>query len=68
MTEDGICNELKSQVFTYLDELRESGVTNMYGAPTYVREEFGVGKREAMSLVSSWMRDFEARVSAGEVS
>lgn len=68
MTEDGICNELKSQVFTYLDELRESGTTNMYGAPTYVREEFGVGKREAMSLVSSWMRDFEARVSAGEVS
>ena len=68
MTEDGICNELKSQVFTYLDELRESGTTNMYGASTYVREEFGVGKREAMSLVSSWMRDFEARVSAGEVS
>lgn len=68
MTEDGICSELKSQVFTYLDELRESGVTNMYGAPSYVREEFGVGKREAMSLVSSWMRDFEARVSAGEVS
>ena len=68
MTEDGICSELKSQVFTYLDELRESGITNMYGAPSYVREEFGVGKREAMSLVSSWMRDFEARVSAGEVS
>lgn len=68
MTEDGICSELRSQVFTYLDELRESGVTNMYGATSYVREEFGVGKREAMSLVSSWMRDFEARVSAGEVS
>ena len=68
MTEDGICSELRSQVFTYLDDLRESGVTNMYGAPSYVREEFGVGKREAMTLVSSWMRDFEARVSAGEVS
>ena len=40
MTEDGICSELKSQVFTYLDGLRESGITNMYDAPTYVREEF----------------------------
>lgn len=68
MNEDGICNELRSQVFTYLDDLRESGVTNMYGAPSYVREEFGVGKHEAISLVSSWTRDFEARVSAGEVS
>lgn len=61
--EDGICTELKSQVFTYLDELRESGTTNMYGASTYVREEFGVGKREAMYLVSSWMREFKAGVS-----
>ena len=68
MTEDGICSELRSQVFTYLDNLRESGTTNMYDAPRYVREEFGVGKREAMSLVSSWMREFDARISAGEVS
>ena len=68
MTEDGICSELRSQVFTYLDNLRESGTTNMHGAPAYVREEFGVGKREAMSLVSSWMREFDARISAGEVS
>lgn len=66
--EDGICPELRSQVFTYLDDLRESGITNMYGAPSYVREEFGVGKREAMYLVSSWMREVEARISAGEVS
>ncbi len=68
MTEDGICSELRSQVYTYLDELRESGVTTMMGAPRYVREKFGVGKHEAISLVSGWTRDFEARISAGEVS
>lgn len=68
MTEDGICSELRSQVFTYLDELRKSGDTNMMGAPRFVREKFGVGKHESYSLVGAWTRDFEARLSAGEVS
>ena len=43
---------------TYLDELRESGDTNMYGAGSYVQEEFGVSKREAKDIVLYWMRTF----------
>jgi hypothetical protein len=42
----------------YLDELRESGVTNMFGARPYVEEEFGVSKREATEILSYWMKSF----------
>ena len=30
---EGIDNELKSLAFTFLDDLRESGSMNMFGAP-----------------------------------
>ena len=30
----------KEDVLLYLDELLESGVTNMYGAGSYIQEEF----------------------------
>lgn len=43
----------------FLDELRESGETNMFGAGPYVEREFGVDKREARSIVSEWMATFE---------
>jgi hypothetical protein len=51
----------KQEVFEYLDELRESGDTNMYGAGPYVQESFGVGRREAKSLVLEWMQTFGLR-------
>lgn len=42
----------------YLDELRDSGVTNMYGAPRYVQEEFDVDFEEAGRITSYWMKTF----------
>jgi hypothetical protein len=42
----------------YLDELRESGVTNMYGAGIYVQREFGVSRSEAQDIVIYWMKTF----------
>jgi hypothetical protein len=42
--------------FNYLDDLRDSGETNMFGAPAYLVEEFGIDKREAMDIVSQWMK------------
>ena len=40
-------DQTRSEVFEYLDALRESGVTNMFGATPYLMEEFGFDKREA---------------------
>tara|TARA_R110000824_G_scaffold8336_3_gene37658 strand:+ start:21765 stop:21950 length:186 start_codon:yes stop_codon:yes gene_type:complete len=46
---------------TYLDNLRESGETNMFGAPAYVEQMFGVTKSEAQEITSYWMATFEER-------
>lgn len=46
---------------TYLDELRESGVTNMYGAGRYLVEEFDVSRDESHVILDYWMRTFSER-------
>jgi len=45
----------------YLDCLRESGVTNMWGASVYIEEEFGLDRKEAKELLSHWMKTFSKR-------
>lgn len=53
--------EDRTVYFNYLDDLRESGVTNMFGAGTYIQREFGVDKREAKRIVMAWMESFGQR-------
>jgi uncharacterized circularly permuted ATP-grasp superfamily protein len=56
----------KEKVFIYLDALRESGITNMYGSPAYVRKAFPeVSQSEAVKLVAEWMETFEKRHPIG---
>jgi hypothetical protein len=45
----------------YLDNLRESGDTNMFGAGPYVEGVFGVSKKEAREIVGYWMKSFSER-------
>ena len=52
---------MKEEVFQYLEALRESGVTNMWGAPAYLQEEFGFDKREAREWFFDWMEYKNAR-------
>lgn len=49
----------QEQVSEYLDELRESGVTNMFGAAPYVKDEFGCSINQARDFLSTWMNSFE---------
>ena len=51
-------DEMKDDVFEYLDELRESGETNMFGAHTYVMETFEISKIMAIKFVASWMESY----------
>lgn len=44
----------------FLDELRESGVTNMFGATPYIMDEFGVDKADARKILAEWMESFGA--------
>lgn len=46
------------QHLIFLDELRESGKTNMFGAGRYVSEAFGIGNKEANDIVGYWMETF----------
>ena len=41
--------------FLFLNGLRESGVTNMFGAAPYLEFEFELTNREARKIVSDWM-------------
>jgi len=44
--------------FSYLDDLRDSGVTNMFGAAPYLQEEFGLDRNEARDILRQWMDSF----------
>ena len=39
----------------YLNNLRDSGVTNMFGAAPYLQKEFGLDKKEARNILLTWM-------------
>tara|TARA_R100001163_G_C5064856_1_gene202595 strand:+ start:1838 stop:3406 length:1569 start_codon:yes stop_codon:yes gene_type:complete len=50
---------VEKRMFTFLDDLRDSGVTNMFGAGPYLSREFGLDKREAREILAKWMRSKE---------
>jgi hypothetical protein len=45
----------KQEYFRFLDSLRDSGVTNMFGAAPYLSEVFGLNRREAKDVLLEWM-------------
>jgi len=53
--------EIKETYLTYLDRLRESGVTNMFGAAPYLVERFNVSRNDAREILMHWMKTFETR-------
>ena len=52
---------MQEEVNDYLDALRDSGATNMFGAAPYIVEEFGVSRTEAKTLLLNWMQTFAER-------
>jgi hypothetical protein len=48
----------KEEYFEYLEALRDSGVTNMFGAGAYLENEFELSKREARDILFEWMDSF----------
>jgi len=47
------------EVFEYLVELRDSGETNMYGASSYIEEEFDLPRRKGGPFLIAWMDSFK---------
>ncbi len=50
----------KQEVHTFLNDLRDSGVTNMWGAVPYLQEEFDMGHREAKDALIEWIESLRA--------
>lgn len=51
----------KQEMFEYLDTLRETGVTNMFGAGPYLEQAFDIDRREAKNVVLEWMKTYGQR-------
>ena len=45
--------------FDFLENLRESGVTNMFGAVPYLMDEFLIDKSEALDILGRWMETYQ---------
>ena len=46
------------EVYNFLDELRDSGEINMFGARQYIVEMFDCNKEQATTLLSNWMKNY----------
>ena len=50
--------ENKEEIFEYLEELRQSGIVNMYGAGAFLEDDFDLNKSRASQLLLEWF-DFK---------
>lgn len=47
----------KEEMFDYLENLRESGATNMFGAAPYLKDAFDISISEAKQILLEWMEN-----------
>lgn len=50
------------EYFLYLDDLRESGVTNMWGAGPYLQREFDLDENTARKVFLTWVDYFDREI------
>lgn len=50
--------EMKNVYWEFLENLRVSGKTNMFGATPYLQAQFGLSHREAMEVLADWMKNY----------
>lgn len=53
--------QIEFDYLEYLDMLRNSGMTNMFGAAPYLAESFNISKTNARKVLEYWMCTFSAR-------
>jgi hypothetical protein len=44
--------------YQYLEELRDSGEINMWGAGAHLEAEFDLSRKEAKDVLLTWIRSF----------
>ena len=58
----------EKEVFEYLNDLRESENTNMFGARPYIISEFGLPSNEAKRILLLWMSNFNKDGNYDEIT
>ena len=53
--------EFQAEYFSFLVELRDSGVTNMWGAGPDLEDEFNLTEQEAKDVLLAWIKSFEEK-------
>ena len=56
-----INDDLRQDILAFLDDLREEGITNMFGAGQFISDEYGLSRREAGMELSNWMKTYGDR-------
>ena len=60
-------NEEWIEYYRWLEDLRQSGITNMYGATPYLKEAFPEVCNDAQRILGSWMKNYNALISDGVI-
>ncbi len=47
-----------NEYWIYLEKLRRSGITNMFGATPYLMQEFMLSMNEARKILADWMNNY----------
>lgn len=50
-----------NKYWIFLENLRRSGVTNMFGSAPYLMKEFGLDQKEAIKIVGDWMKNYNRK-------
>lgn len=58
----------EKKVFLFLNSLRESGKTNMFGATPYIQKKFKYGHEESLRILKLWMHNFSADGNYEEIT
>lgn len=58
--------ETLTKYFEYLDRLRESGATNMFGAGPWLERAFKLNREKSTPIVRDWMKTFDPNKTAAE--
>ena len=61
-------NEEWIEYYGFLEFLRATGITNMFGAAPYLEGVFDLEKREAELVLLSWTKNYDALLEDGVIS
>ena len=66
LLEDEEFNQNKNEVFLYLEQLRESGKTNMFGAASFIQADFKCNQNMSRRYLSAWMKSYQKEYNEEE--